>query len=193
MTDVQDINNIPIQFIKKNWNTSNKDTNGKYELRVNFWIENNTIQYRLKLMIYSTNKYKSYNDNEINILPNSIQINEAKTKIIDTANGGIKPANMNDNSVIVLSPIPYTVNFNFSSLTPNTSQMREAVKNRLTDYFRSIEVSLGKDISEATYNNVIYSTIDSQGKSPSAFTLTSPTGNIDITSNQLPILGDITF
>lgn len=133
------------------------------------------------------------NDGEINILPNSIQLNEAKTKIIDTANGGIKPANMNDNAVIVLSPIPYTINFNFSSLTPNTPQMKEAIKSRLTDYFRSIEVSLGKDISEATYNNVIYSAIDSQGKSLSAFTLTSPIGDIDITSNQLPILGDITF
>jgi hypothetical protein len=94
--------------------------------------------------------------------------------------------------VLVLSPQPVYIDFTFSSLTPNTTEMRQAITNRLTDYFKSVEVSLGKDISEATYKNVIFSTVDSQGKTP-AFTLSQPVGNIDVSSNQLPILRNITF
>ncbi len=132
------------------------------------------------------------NDNEPNILPNSTQLAEAKLLIIDTKNGGIKPANTDDTMVLVLAPQPVYIDFAFSSLTPNTGEMRQAIIDRLTDYFKSVEVSLGKDISEATYKNVIFSTVDSQGNTPT-FTLSQPVGNIDITSNQLPILRNITF
>jgi len=132
------------------------------------------------------------NDKEISILPNSTQLAEAKLSITDTKNGGIKPANTDDSMVLVLSPQPVYVDFTFSSLTPNTAEMRQAIIDRLTDYFKSVEVSLGKDISEATYKNVIFSTVDSQGKTP-AFTLSQPSGAIDVSSNQLPILRNITF
>jgi len=131
------------------------------------------------------------NDNETNIIPNSIQLQEAKSKIIDSITG-IKPANTDDTMVLVLAPQPYLVNFVFSSLSPNTQDMKQAITERLTDYFRNNEVSLGKDITPATYNSVIASTIDSQGNAPS-FVLSSPTATIDVASNQLPTLGSITF
>ena len=132
------------------------------------------------------------NDKEINILPNSTQLAEAKLSITDTKNGGIKPANTDDTMVLVLSPQPVYIDFTFSSLTPNTAEMRQAITDRLTDYFKSVEVSLGKDISDPTYKNVIFSTVDSQGKTPT-FTLSQPSGAIDVSSNQLPILRNITF
>ena len=94
--------------------------------------------------------------------------------------------------VLVLAPQPVYVDFTFTSLSPATTAMKQAITDRLTDYFRSVEVSLGKDISEATYKNVIFSAIDSQGNSPT-FTLSQPSGNIDVSSNQLPILRNITF
>jgi uncharacterized phage protein gp47/JayE len=132
------------------------------------------------------------NDKELSILPNSQQLAEAKLSIVDTANGGIKPANTDDAMVLVLSPQAYNVDFTFSSLSPNTNTMKQAITDRLTDYFKSVEVSLGKDISADTYKNIIFSTIDSQGNTPT-FTLSAPVGNIDVSSNQLPILRYITF
>ena len=94
--------------------------------------------------------------------------------------------------VLVLSPQAYNVDFTFTSLSPNTTAMKQAITDRLTDYFRSVEVSLGKDISADTYKNIIFSTIDNQGNTPT-FTLSAPVGNIDVSSNQLPILRYITF
>lgn len=131
------------------------------------------------------------NDSETNILPNSTQIASAKAVIIDKVDG-IKPANTDDAMVLVYSPTPYYVDFTFSTLSPNTPAMKQAIIDRLTDYFRNTEVSLGKDISEAVYKNVIFSATDNLGNSPT-FTLSSPVGNIDVASNELPILRNITF
>lgn len=131
------------------------------------------------------------NDNELSILPNSTQIAEAKAVIVNKQTG-IKPANTDDAMVLVYSPTPYYVDFTFSSLTPNTPAMRLAITERLTDYFRSAEVSLGKDIKQDTYKNVIFSAIDEAGNSPT-FTLSLPSADIDVASNELPILRNITF
>jgi uncharacterized phage protein gp47/JayE len=158
----------------------------------------NNISAITRVWVYDATPSAGYvsiyfvNDKEISILPNSTQLAEAKLSITDTKNGGIKPANTDDTMVLVLSPQPVYVDFAFSSLTPNTAEMRQAITDRLTDYFKSVEVSLGKDISEATYKNVIFSTVDSQGKTPT-FTLSQPSGAIDVSSNQLPILRNITF
>ena len=158
----------------------------------------NKISAITRVWVYSATPNPGYvsiyfvNDNEISILPNSTQLAQAKFVLIDTANDGIKPANTDDSMVLVLAPQPVYVNFTFSSLSPATSAMKQAITERLTDYFRSAEVSLGKDISEATYKNVIFSSIDSQGNTP-IFTLSQPAGTIDVSSNQLPILGNITF
>ena len=77
-------------------------------------------------------------------------------------------------------------------MTPNTPAMKLAITERLTDYFRSAEVSLGRDIKQDTFKNVIFSAIDETGNSP-IFTLSLPSADIDVASNQLPILRNITF
>jgi uncharacterized phage protein gp47/JayE len=157
----------------------------------------NTITAITRVWVYDATPSAGYvsiyfvNDNELSILPNSTQIAQAKAIIVDKQTG-IKPANTDDAMVLVYSPTPYYVDFTFSSLSPNTPAMKLAITERLTDYFRSAEVSLGKDIKQDTFKNVIFSAIDEAGNSP-IFTLSLPSADIDVASNELPILRNITF
>ena len=101
-------------------------------------------------------------------------------------------ANMGDDLIIVSAPIQKTIDFVFSSISPNTAEMKQLIKDNITDYFKSKAVDLGKDIIANEYIGLIYSTIDNAGNRPQ-FTLSSPIGNIDVADNELPILGTITI
>ena len=213
VSPIENVNNFATVNYEGLFSGYDEETEEEYRARVlKSWANNtasftdksieifliNKISAITRVWVYSATPNAGYvsiyfvNDNEISILPNSTQLAQAKFVLIDTANDGIKPANTDDSMVLVLAPQPVYVNFTFSSLSPATSAMKRAITERLTDYFRSVEVSLGKDISEATYKNVIFSSIDSQGNTP-IFTLSQPAGTIDVSSNQLPILGNITF
>jgi len=130
-------------------------------------------------------------DNQINIIPSSQEVAEVKNAIINEKTG-IKPANMPDDFVIVSSPTAKTINFTFTSLSPNTDEMKQLIKNNITDYFKSKAVDLGKDIFANEYNSLIYSTLDNSGNRPQ-FALSSPVGDIVVADNELPILGTITI
>lgn len=130
-------------------------------------------------------------DNDSNIIPTAAQANEVKDAINDPVTG-IKPANTPDNYVIVNPPTPVTVDFTFTSLSPNTAAMKEAITETLTDYFKSDSVNIATDIIENEYNSLIYSVVDADGNSPT-FTLSSPSGTINLASGELAILGTITY
>ncbi|NBP04386.1 MAG: hypothetical protein EBU90_30750, partial [Proteobacteria bacterium] len=65
-------------------------------------------------------------DRQINIIPTSQELLAVKNAIIDTKTG-IKPANMGDDAVIVSAPTPKTINFVFSSISPNTAEMKQLI------------------------------------------------------------------
>lgn len=130
-------------------------------------------------------------DNQVNIIPSGQELLEVKNAIINPETG-IKPANMTDNMVVVSAPTPKTINFTFTSISPNTTEMKQLIKDNITDYFKSKAVDLGKDILANEYNSLIYSTIDNSGNRPQ-FVLSSPSGDIDVADNELPILGTITI
>lgn len=128
---------------------------------------------------------------EDGIIPTGQQVTDVKNAIIDPV-AGIKPANTPDAYVIVAAPTALTQNFVFSSLSPNTLDMRNAITESLTDFFKSTAVAVGQTVSLTQMNNVIYSTVDSSGNNPT-FTLTTPSADLVPTASELPILGTITF
>ncbi|MCE2688189.1 MAG: baseplate J/gp47 family protein [Rickettsiales bacterium] len=128
-------------------------------------------------------------DKQANIIPSGQELLEVKNSIINSQTG-IKPANMTDNMVVVSAPTPKIINFTFTSISPNTSEMKQLIKDNITDYFKSKAVDLGKDILANEYISLIYSTLDNSGNRPQ-FALSSPSGDINVADNELPILGNI--
>lgn len=129
-------------------------------------------------------------DNDTNIIPTASQVTDVKNAIIDP-DTGIKPANTPDSYVIVSAPSEVTANFTFSTLSPNTTDMQNAITDSLTDYFKN-NTNIATDVTEEEYNNIIFSTIDSDGNTPT-FTLSAPVGDISVTTGELAVLGTITY
>jgi uncharacterized phage protein gp47/JayE len=113
-------------------------------------------------------------DEDDTSIPTSPQVTEVKDQILL-----IKPADISDTDVIVTAPVAQTTNFVFSSITPDTTTMREAITANLTDYFKETpDVSVA--VVEDAYRSVIFNTIDpATGLRITAFTLAGPTIPID--------------
>ena len=129
-------------------------------------------------------------DNDTNIIPTASQVTDVKNAIIDP-DTGIKPANTPDSYVIVSAPTAVNVNFTFSTLSPNTTDMQNSITDALTDYFKN-NTNIATDVTEEEYNNIIFSVIDSDGNTPT-FTLSAPVGDVTVTTGELAILGTITY
>lgn len=130
-------------------------------------------------------------DDDINIIPNSTQVNAVKSAIIDV-DTGIKPANTPDSYVVVASPTPVSINVTFSALSPNTVAMQTAITEALTDYFKSSSVNVGGDITVNEISALIYGITDEDGNTPT-FTITTPSTTTAIADTELAILGTITY
>lgn len=120
-------------------------------------------------------------------IPEPGEVAAVKNRIL-----GIKPAHVFEGDVIVRAPTPVPINFAFSSLLPNTVSMQTAIKSSLLSLFED-QVELGTTLLEAAYLAAIWQAISSSGEQVQSFTLATPTSNIPIASDQLPILGTITW
>jgi len=125
-------------------------------------------------------------DNDASIIPSSTEVNIVKDKILE-----IKPAHMSDDDVIVFSPTAVSIPVTFSSLSPNTTAMRTAITNSLTDFFK-LSNNIGQNVKLADIDAVIKQTIDSSGSVP-IYTLSAPSADTTIGLNQIGTLGVITF
>ena len=131
-------------------------------------------------------------DNDQNIIPTSSEVAAVKNALVNF-DTGIKPANVDDNDVIVRAPTPVTVNFTFTLLSPNTPSMQEAVRQNLIAFFRENTV-VSEPVLQVAYQAAIFRTIDPEtGISVNNFALSTPMGNIPIQTGELAILGNITF
>lgn len=92
-----------------------------------------------------------------------------------------------------MSPTPLTVNFSFASITPDTASMRRAIVAQLRQYFaESVDYATG--ISVDDYRCAIRDTYDRDGRANlKSFVLSSPTIEIAVEANELPVLGAVTF
>lgn len=133
-------------------------------------------------------------DNQVNILPSSQDLQDVKNLFTGQVAGveGILPANMSENSLFVLAPSLIDVNFTFTSISPNTQDMKDAITQSLQEFFNSDLVSLGQSVLKNEYESAIFNTIDNSGNSP-IYSLSFPASDIVINSGELARLGTINF
>jgi uncharacterized phage protein gp47/JayE len=126
-------------------------------------------------------------DNDETIIPSAGEVTSVKDQILT-----ITPANTSPNDVIVLAPTPVSVDFEFSTLSPNTSAMQQAITENLQALFKQSN-NVSQDMVEDTYHCTIFQTIDATGTQVESFSLATPTGDIAINDGEIAILGTITF
>lgn len=123
------------------------------------------------------------------IIPTGGDVTRTKDKILE-----IKPANTDDNDVIVETLTEKEIDFDFSALDPNTSSMQTAINNSLDAFFQE-RAAPGTDISKNEYISVIQNTIDTEtGDFINSFTLTTPTADpISVAFKEMPTKGTVSF
>lgn len=127
-------------------------------------------------------------DNDANIIPDAGEVTTVKDAILE-----ITPANTPDASVIVTAPTPVTTDYTFSAIIPNTPTMQAAIRANLEAFYQD-EVEFETTITEDKYRAAIIDTVDSStGDTLTSFTLTSPSADITVTTDEIGVLGDIFF
>jgi uncharacterized phage protein gp47/JayE len=123
-------------------------------------------------------------DNDESPIPTGTEI----TDVQDAVNA-IAPANTSFDNIRVEAPVGVTQDFDFSSLTPNTSTMQSAVDANLDQFF-SEETSVSTNVDEDAYRAAIFNTIDPDtGDRVTDFSLTTPSGDIIVAPGEIAILG----
>lgn len=121
-------------------------------------------------------------------IPSGTEVNTVKDKILE-----IKPAHTDDADVIVQSPVGVTVNFIIQGIDPGTTTMQDAIKANLQQLF-SESTNVGVALLRNDYISAINRTVDTvTGDILQNFTITTPVGDVIVLSNQLPILGTVSF
>ena len=127
-------------------------------------------------------------DNDTPAIPSGAEVVDVYNKLLE-----ILPANTDPLDMIVSAPGAVVVDFTFSDISPDTSSMKQAVENSLTQLFGE-ELSVGDDLTEDAYRSVIYNTVDTTtGQRVSSFTLTAPSGTISISDTQIATKGAVTW
>ena len=127
-------------------------------------------------------------DNDDDPIPSASEVQDVKDEL-----NLIRPANTAEQDLIVNSPSPITVDFNFTSVTPDTSTMRAAITANLDQFFAE-STEVGSDLDEDAYRSAIINTVDTEtGQRLQTFTLSAPSGDITAQSNEIPILGTVSY
>jgi len=127
-------------------------------------------------------------DNDDDPIPNGAEVADVNAVI-----QAIRPANSDEDDVIVSAPAPISVDFTFSALSPNTASMKTAITASLRQFFAE-RPTVGEDVVEDAYRSAIYNTVDTEtGAEVVSFTLSTPTGDVAITAGQLAILGNVVY
>ncbi len=127
-------------------------------------------------------------DNDEDIFPDSSEITAVKNNILLDL-----PATSDPESVFVLSPIPVSQGFSFSSITPDTPTMRTSIANSLSAFFED-KAQLGVSITQDQYRSAIQETQDTDtGDFLQSFSLSFPTGEITVASGELATLGSVVY
>jgi uncharacterized phage protein gp47/JayE len=125
-------------------------------------------------------------DGEDNIIPTSQDVQNVKDAIIEIAQ-----ATTDENDIFVTAPTPVTTDYTFTTISPDTPTMRTAISDNLVAFYRD-DVDFETDITEDKYRAAIINTIDPDtGDTLSSFTLSSPSGDITVTTDEIGILGQV--
>ncbi len=127
-------------------------------------------------------------DNDDSIIPDGDEVAAVKDKILE-----IKPAHVDPDDVIVLAPSAVVVNFVFNSIAPDTPTMRDAVTASLAESFRDNSV-VGENFLQVAYDSAVWETVDPEtGDKITNFSINQPPGDVSVNTNELAILGTVTF
>lgn len=134
-------------------------------------------------------------DNDANPLPSAQEVADVRNRILALE----LPSHTAAEDVIVMSPPPFTVNFVFQSITPDTPGMRRAVIAALSQFFRE-EADWGGAIAALDYECAIKSAYDLETRQRlKSFVLTSPNDDlipgttVGFDVDDYPVLGTVTF
>lgn len=129
-------------------------------------------------------------DNDPSIIPSSAVLTTTKDQIISD---GLWPSNVPDEHLYVLAPILKTQDFAFTSITPNTVTMQNAINDQLIAFFED-NAEIEGTITLEQVNVFLRQVQDpSTGALLTAFTYTNPSGNIIAGSGEIYTVGDVTF
>lgn len=127
-------------------------------------------------------------DNDDNIIPSAGEVQDVKDAIVE-----ILQASSDESDVVVTAPTPVTTGYTFSAISPNTPTIKIAIEENLKAFYED-QVTFETDITEDKYRGAIINTIDPDtGDTLDSFTLSSPSGDIIVTTDEIGILGDVTF
>lgn len=127
-------------------------------------------------------------DNDDYIIPDSTEIAQVREEILK-----IKSAPTREQDVYVLAPTPVSVDFVFTSLSPDSDALRTAIRNNLIQFFEE-STDVGANVTSDAYRSAIYQTINPKtGEFVGSFSLSNPAGDVSIAAGELAVLGNITW
>lgn len=127
-------------------------------------------------------------DDDTNIIPSAGEVQDVEDAVIVDL-----PATSDATDVIVTAPTPVTTPYTFSAISPDTATMRMAIENNLAAFYQD-GVTFEQNITEDSYRAAIINTIDPDtGATLSSLTLSTPSGDITITTNEIGVLGTVSF
>lgn len=127
-------------------------------------------------------------DDDANIIPDAGEVSDVFDAIF-----AIAPANTGSANVIVTAPTPVETDYTFIAISPDTSTMRAAITANLAALYRD-SVTFETNITEDKYRSAIIDTIDPDtGDELVSFTLSAPSGDITVTTDEIGTLGDVNF
>lgn len=131
-------------------------------------------------------------DDDVSITPSQGILDLTKAQILEDRNW---PTLTDIDNLFVLAPIVLEQDFTFSGLSPSTTNMQNAVRNRLVDYFRdNAQVGNPTFILELDEISAFLRTIsDSTGARLLDITIDSPIGDIVANSGEIYTRGTVTF
>jgi uncharacterized phage protein gp47/JayE len=129
-------------------------------------------------------------DNDVSIIPTASKITETKQAIIDN---GKMPGHTSEDDIFVQAPALVATDFIFSSISPDTTTMRNSIGASLIAFFED-SIEFETDVTKNSYNGAIQNTVDQTTGDPLiSFSLSAPTLDITISSGEIAALGAVTF
>jgi uncharacterized phage protein gp47/JayE len=139
-------------------------------------------------VVGSFTNYFMRDDDTGSKVPDQQETDEVKSLLLS-----LKPAHMENSDFHVNDPPlkEKIQDFTFDSLEVDTESLREEVENNLATFFRQVPEP-GTEILKRSYEAAIQQTTDpSNGQFLVDYTLSDPTGNITVASDEIAVLGHV--